>query len=211
MDTILRTLSSRIERAWKDTGKEFSSLPHPRSILWTEAASLTYPFYGHLTTRLRNTRLPEQLAIIPEYSPVAPSRARCENTSCSCHDAGIRKKGVHIDLCLVKFGQKITYPEAGSKNMWCFKPKPIIAMEFKYSGPYDGNSFAKDIDSLSTMERVYGAQLLYLCFATHDYGDIEKALLYIKDLVVNKRSLRDKLRLAVGSEAKESDWKVLKL
>jgi hypothetical protein len=57
MDTALSIIESQIEAAWKDTGREFISQPRPNCILWTEAASLKYPFYSNLMGRLNQIRI----------------------------------------------------------------------------------------------------------------------------------------------------------
>jgi hypothetical protein len=55
---------------------------------------------------------------------------------------------------------------------------------------------------------VYGAQLLYICFATYEETDIRLALKYIKQEVGQRYSLRKKFRLAAGT-LKKSDWEIL--
>lgn len=117
---------------------------------------------------------------------------------------------MHVDLCLVKFNKKIQDLDSG--DMWCFNPQPTIAMEFKYlPDKLRGDTFDKDIESLSTMGDLYGAQLLYLCFATYEEAALTKAQELIwSQLVKVKRSVRSRFRIAVGTLVK-SNWKTLKL
>ena len=212
---MIKTITSQIEKAWQDTGKEFSSAHNPKCVFWTEQASLKHPFYFNLRRRLDRSGISQKVAVVPEYRPNVPLNAMCGDRLCLCTKARRRKEQIHIDLCLVEFEKKIhpsdiKYKEDGYRNMWCFKPHPIVSMEFKYYYKFDEWLFNEDIKKLLTMEKVYGSQLLYICFATYEHLNINMLLKYVKQKIGRNRSLRKKFRLAAGT-LKKNDWKILQI
>ena len=134
---MLKSVEKQIEKAWEMTGKEFSSDLNPKAVFWTEQASLKYPFYCNLKKLLEKSYISQRVALVPEYNPSIPLNAMCGDNKCPCMNAQRYKKQMHIDLCLVEFKKEIflssiEYQDNKYKNMWCFKPRPIVAMEFKY-------------------------------------------------------------------------------
>lgn len=212
---MIKTIESQILKAWEDTGNEFASVQSPKCVFWTEQASLKYPFYCNLMRLLEKSGISQKVALVPEYNPTVPINARCDNKECFCMNMQRHKKHIHIDLCLVELGKEvfqsnIEYKDHKYRNIWCFKPRPIVAIEFKYYYKFEKWLLDKDIQKLLTMEKVYGAQLLYICFATYDRTDIARSLEYIKQIVGQKISIREKFRLAVGTLEK-NDWKVMSI
>jgi hypothetical protein len=100
--------------------------------------------------------------------------------------------------------------DAESHYMWCFNPRPLIAMEFKYPGIIRDGTLDKDIQTLLHMEKVYGVQRLYLCLGASDYGAIEKVLPSIYEKLAHNPSARKKFRIAVGTLV-ENEWEIVAL
>jgi len=212
---MMRTIESQIAKAWKDTGNEFAHARNPKCVFWTEQASLKYPFYFNLRRYFEKSGISQKLALVPEYNPTTPHNATCGDKECPCRSTKRRKKQMHIDLCLVEFEKEvlrsnIEYKDYKYRNMWCFKPRPIVAMEFKYYYKFEKWLLNEDVKKLLKMEKVYGAQLLYICFATYERSDITKSLKYIKQIIRQKTSIKAKFRLAVGTLEK-NDWKIISI
>jgi len=212
---MIRIIESHIVKAWKDTGKEFACAQNPKCVFWTEQASLKYPFYCNLRKLLEKSGTSQKLALIPEYNPITPLNAMCGDKRCPCTNTLRYKKQMHIDLCLVKFRKEILRSNIEHRdykyhNMWCFNPQPIVAMEFKYFYKFDKWLVNEDIKKLLKMEKLYKTQLLYLCFATYEYSDIDKMKEYLKVKIGHIRSIKYKFRLAVGT-LKKGEWKIVSM
>jgi hypothetical protein len=156
---MLKIIALQIEKAWKETGKEFTSPENPKCIFWTEQAALKYPFYFNLRMQLKKSNISQKLAVIPEYRPSVPLNARCGDKQCICIISSGQKKQIHVDLCLVKFKENvyqsnIKNKEGKYRNMWCFQPQPVVAMELKYYYKFDKWLFNEDVKKLKTMEQV---------------------------------------------------------
>lgn len=102
----MKTIESQIVKAWGDTGNEFAHTQNPKCIFWTEQASLKYPFYFNLRRHFEKSGI-SQIALIPEYNPSTPYNAMCSDKKRYCRKMPRHKKQMHIDLCLVKFKEKI--------------------------------------------------------------------------------------------------------
>ena len=209
---MIRIIESHIVKAWKYTGNEFACAQNPKCVFWTEQASLKYPFYFNLRRYFEKSGISQKIALVSEYNPNTPANARCGDKRCPCNMHRYKKQ-LHIDLCLVEFKEKtnrsnIEYDRGKYRNMWCFKPRPIVAMEFKYNYKFEKWLLEEDVKKLLIMERVYGAQLLYICFATYERSDIARSLKYIKQVIGPKTSIKEKFRLAIGTLEKK-DWRII--
>ncbi|GEM_PF-1855523 len=218
--SMLKIIENKIKKAWKSTGKEFAGPHNPTCIYWKEKACLAYPFYFYLNKQLNKTALRQEIAIIPEYRPNAPGHALCGDRLCSCNDNRKRNEQIHIDLCLVKFKDArdlnsivSAQTEGRYLNMWCFKPRPVVAIEFKYPFSFNIRVLDEDVKKLLIMEKLYGAQLLYMCFASAETDksdervDIAVLLKHIKKIVGQKTPAINKFRLAYGA-LNRNDWKI---
>lgn len=81
-------------------------------------------------------------------------------------------------------------------------------MEFKYYYKFENWLLDADVKKLLVMERVYGAKLLYICFATYERSDIDRSLKHIKQIIGQGNSIKEKFRLAAGTLEK-NDWKII--
>ena len=205
----LKSLEDWIEKAWKCTSKDF--IDNNRWILWTEAAALKYPFFHNLE-RLREEFNTKRVMAIQEYRPIAPKSARCSKDGCSCkHGRQSKDGGKKIDLCIVQFEEElpfnIIYTEPKQKwehNLWCFKPKPIIAMEFKYFlEKIEKDAIKKDISKLEGMLDKYGSELAYLCIVSDSQPSK-------KILPLENSENEEKFRVAIGTCDNDLEkWKVI--
>ncbi|MBE8539945.1 hypothetical protein [Geoglobus acetivorans] len=178
---------------------EFTKTPY--SLLWDEVGIQTLLFY-HLRNSMRGCV--DTSLVIPEYSPKVP-----ENAKCTLHQDVMQKYAGKewngkIDLCIVEFGEDVLNLFKNPKkynncSFWCFEPRPVIAMEIKFTWKNEiVNHIKHDIKKLYKMIEDWGTELVYLCLVTdieneRDYTDF---LSLVKDKIVDHR---EKFRIAVGT------------
>lgn len=209
----LKRFESIMGETWfKNFRNEF--FDNNNGILWGEAGLVTLMF-----CHLRN-KIPEysrRYLLIPEYRPTVPKSAVCKNEECKKvlekYNKNEKKK---VDLCLVEFGvdlEESKKEERRECNFWCYKPTPIIAMEFKYK--WHGKELEKDVkndtEKLNMMVKDWGTKLAYLIIIT-DFEDEEFNTLYKKYLDIVKeqveKDIREKFRLAIGSWRNKEFWRI---
>jgi len=189
-------------------------------VLWREAGIVCL-FFSHLKSRLEDDGdYGKKFLIIPEYSHKAPSNAQ----NCGCQLTCVGGETCFTDLCVVEFGTDLKTKGKEECNLWCFDPKPIIAMEFKYqrafkkrgSGllSYFINDVLRDVNKLNDIiDKSKGCQRAYLCLINEvkSQEKYDELLREVKGIVENNVDAKNQklFRIALGSYTEESDfWKI---